>query len=482
MKNIFENGISQNITDVLKNRDHRVVVQQALLTNAPTKVVLAAKLNIPGPVKNNAFIKCFFENQLKHFEKQMLIGHLTFVKKEEWLDALTGPERFYLVDGDFKKLKQCAVSFEDSTPSRRLFDLDVLINDADNIRSISRTELGENPRKCLICNLPAKECGRSRRHQVSDLQIKVNQLILNANHQERLMEISNQLADIGVEALISEASAWPKPGLVDPIEHGAHPDMDYFLFVKSSISMRPYLKECALAGLNFDDHFPLSELFNEIREFGKFAEREMLKATAGINTHKGAIFSLGIVTAAVGFNLQHHQLNNENLQHTIREMLVNLINEDLKNKRNDGQSQTAGIQQYQKYGLGGVRSEAAAGYPVVFDHGLPAFNTYQDLNFNDRLVMTLMVIARYTTDSTLIKRASSPEIITWKNQQLDEFFAEGGISEKKGREFILKLQATFSENKLSLGGCADLLIITVFIAKVKGRFQKWNLQLMTEFN
>lgn len=482
MKNIFKNGISQNITDVLRNRDHRVAVQQALLINSPTKVVLAAKLNIPGPVKNNVTIKDFFENQLKHFEKQMLISRFIFVKKEEWLEALTGPERFYLVDGDSEKLKRCAISFEDSTQSRRLFDLDVLVNDAGNIRSISRIELDEKPRKCLICNLPAKECGRSRKHQVSDLQIKVNQLILNANYQEDLSEISNQLADLGVEALINEASAWPKPGLVDPIEHGAHPDMDYFLFIKSSISMRSYLKKCALAGLNFDDHFPLSELFNEIREFGKVAESEMLKATAGVNTHKGAIFSLGIVMAAIGVNLRQQQLTDSKLRHTIKKMLANLIDEDLKNGKKDGQFQTAGIQQYQEYGLGGVRSEAAAGYPVVFDYGLPAFNSYQDLNFNDRLVMTLMVIARYTTDSTLIKRANSLEIITWKNQQLDEFFAMGGISAKRGRDFILKLQAIFSENKLSLGGCADLLVITVFIAKVKGRFQKWNLQLTTEFN
>ena len=482
MKNIFENGVPQDIINILKNRDRRVKIQRELLTNSPTKTVLTAKLNIPGPLKNNEDIKYFFEKQLKYFEEQMLINQFTFVKKEEWLDGLTGPERFYLITGDFERVKHCAILFEDSTQSRRLFDLDVLVSDTGNIRSISRTELSRNPRKCLICNLPAKECGRSRRHQISDLQIKVNKLILDANHQEYLSEISNQLADLGIEALINEVSAWPKPGLVDPVEHGAHPDMDYFLFVKSSISMRPYLKKCALAGLNFDNHFPLFELFNEIREFGKVAESEMLKVTAGINTHKGAIFSLGIVTAAVGFNLQYHQLNNENLQHTIKKMLVNLINEDLKNKKNDGQSQTAGIQQYQEYGLGGVRSEAAAGYPVVFDYGLPAFNSYQDLNLNDRLVMTLMVIARYTTDSTLIKRASSPEIIVWKNRQLDDFFVKGGISEKKGRDFILKLQATFSENKLSLGGCADLLIITVFIAKVKGRFQKWNLQLTTEFN
>lgn len=467
METIFNEGKPQNIKDVLDNRDRRVDLQKRLLKNKQNDVIISAKLNIPGPIKNNSTIERFFKEQMIKFEDQLLQKGIIFKKEKEWLHSLTGPETFYCIDARPIDVKMLTVSFEDEFPYRRLFDLDVISRVDGLLRPITRKELQYPSRKCLICERNAKECGRNRTHSIKELQDKVSKLILNANYQTRINFIADNIARLGIESLIDEASAWPKPGLVDPVEHGAHPDMNYFLFVKSAISIQPYLRRCALAGLHYSQNVPLVRLFEEIREFGKDAENTMLKVTSGINTHKGAIFSLGIMSAALSIAFQRKDMTDYYIQSIIREMLSDMISDDFENISKKSKL-TAGEIQFIKYDLSGIRGEAAAGYPTVFSYGLPAFKEQSNLNYNDRLVMTLLVLARYAQDTTLIKRAGSPQIIGWKDQQLDNFFAQGGLSTSRGRSILFKLQSVFSQRKLSLGGSADLLAVTIFVSKVRG--------------
>lgn len=178
MSNLFDVGTPQQIPDVLANRDRRVALQNQLITEYPTDAVIAAKLNIPGPIKNNPQLKNFFLSELKVFEHQLKAKY-QFVVAAQWLDESTGPERFYLVKGSAKEVKRLAVAFEESQPARRLFDLDVLTKDNDHAQSLSRTVLNLPQRTCLICGHPAKECARSRQHTVAELQNRVAELIEN---------------------------------------------------------------------------------------------------------------------------------------------------------------------------------------------------------------------------------------------------------------------------------------------------------------
>ncbi|MDF9444920.1 citrate lyase holo-[acyl-carrier protein] synthase, partial [Limosilactobacillus mucosae] len=98
MNNLFANGTPQQIPEVLANRDRRVALQNQLTKSHSDQTVIAAKLNIPGPIKNNETIKNFFVTKLTIFEKQ-LQAQYDFKMVEQWLDESTGPERFYLVDG-----------------------------------------------------------------------------------------------------------------------------------------------------------------------------------------------------------------------------------------------------------------------------------------------------------------------------------------------------------------------------------------------
>ena len=138
--------------------------------------MIAAKLNIPGPIKNNPTIKKFFIDKLTIFEAQLAVKY-QFQMVEQWLDESTGPERFYLVDGPAAQVKQLTTEFEEAQAAHRLFDLDVLSRQNNQTISISRTELGLPKRQCLICGQPAKECARSRRHSVAELQDRVAALI-----------------------------------------------------------------------------------------------------------------------------------------------------------------------------------------------------------------------------------------------------------------------------------------------------------------
>lgn len=462
---VFE-GTNVEIPAVLANRDRRVATQTKLLSEHPSQVVVACKLNIPGPVKNSAAIQAFFTAGLADLENQWLANGQPFEIAASWEDAPTGPERFYLLYSAGVTVKEGTVYFEERQPANRLFDLDVLITNDGEAHSLSRGDFDIPVRTCLICGRPAKECGRSRRHSVEELQVRVAKLIDEATAANQRETVAELLADQAVEAMLNEVVTWPKPGLVDPVEHRAHPDMDVFTFIQSATSLRTYFKQAATAGLNFPAGQPRPLLFSQLRLLGQRAEATMFKATAGINTHKGTIFSLGILTGAVaalkGRRLPVTQLN---VQRVVKEMLADLLATDLDGL-NQEQTLTAGERQYLAYGQTGIRGEAASGFPTVFKAGLPTWRANWGMNQNDRQLTAFLAIARHTDDTTLVKRAGDPAILAWKDQQLDRFFELGGLTTKQGRQFLVDLEKDFSDRHLSLGGAADLLIATIFLASV----------------
>lgn len=465
MTDIFSTGIPQDIPAVLANKDRRAALQQKLVTANPGKTVVAAKLNIPGPIKNNRQIEEFFKNELNSLENQWLGDGVLFSQAKEWLNAPTGPERFYLVAAVPAVVKQITTTFEENTASHRLFDLDVLVKREGQVVPLSRTEFNQPVRKCFVCGRPAKECGRARRHSVAELQSAVSKLITTALQRESDKEVADQLTQLAQQALLDEMMAWPKPGLVDPVEHGAHPDMDAFTFVNSSLSLHHYLYQAALLGIRTTStDYPA--LFKELREFGKVAEQAMFKATAGVNTHKGAVFTLGIlVTATANSWRRLHRVDLQDIQITVRKMLTDLVKDDLGHL-SQGQATTAGEQQYVKYGLTGIRGEAQAGYPAVFTVGLPIFiKTEGDLN--RRIIQTFLHLALHTEDSSLIKRAQTPVILEWKNEQINHCLSLGGITTSAGRAVLLEIEQEFSQRHLSFGGTADLLIATIFLGQAK---------------
>ncbi len=276
------------------------------------------------------------------------------------------------------------------------------------------------------------------------------------------------LAQLGTRAMLYEVAVNPKPGLVDPVSSGPHPDMDVFLFIDSATSLTPYLVDCATAGSQFRDA-ALPKLFQQLRPLGQNAEREMFRTTHDVNTHKGAIFSLGILVAVTA-----HQItvdNNYSLKQVIamtKEMLSGLTQNDFKSLANKPkETLTAGERQFVHYGKTGIRGEAEAGFPTVTEMALP-FLRQRSGTIMARLLDTLIQIAGNTDDSNLIKRAGDSQITAWMHEQAEHYFALGGSQTVAGRHFLEALNQTFITRNLSLGGSADLLILTIYLALLDG--------------
>ncbi|KRN99099.1 citrate lyase holo-[acyl-carrier protein] synthase [Companilactobacillus kimchiensis] len=173
MIEVFSEGIEQSITQVLKNRDARVMEQQLLFKKLENnQSLINAKLNIPGPIKNNYYLSQVFKRGLKQF----LTGYK--VSYQLIWDIATGPEAFVVINEATSSVKENAIKFEDNNEFGRLFDIDVLIY-SNELHPLSRKDFDQQPRKCLICEKPAKVCARSRTHSVIEMQGYINKLINN---------------------------------------------------------------------------------------------------------------------------------------------------------------------------------------------------------------------------------------------------------------------------------------------------------------
>lgn len=170
--NIFNEGNEQSIAQVLAAKDHRVALQKAIFAKYPDHTLVDINLNIPGPIKNNRYLEKLFAVGVKRLEKSWQNKNYNY-KLIASLDNDAGCENFYILNLPIKQVKMSTIEFEDQIPLGRLFDADVL---NENKPAISRKDLGQKARRCFLCNRPAKECARSRRHSVSEMQEYISDL------------------------------------------------------------------------------------------------------------------------------------------------------------------------------------------------------------------------------------------------------------------------------------------------------------------
>ena len=436
-----------SLQDILTSREQRVTRQNALLAKFQ-KPLICFTMNIAGPEKYNDHILWGF--RLGNQWLKIQLTNLSVLHYEEQI-LPTGCEGYYIVDASAELLKQRTVQIEDSAPVARLFDMDVL--DIDG-RKLERSELGHSPRKCLICDQPAHICGRSRAHSVEQLQQKTATLLQDAMEQEDC----DHIAQIAQQSLLYEVCTTPKPGLVDCRNNGSHKDMDIFTFMASSSALFPYFEQCARIGAQ-TRQLPPTEVFARLRFPGKLAEQAMYQATNGVNTHKGSIFSLGILCAAAG-RLIKVQREPKALSELCKEMTQGLVERELKNKPVDAAS-TIGEQIYASHGISGARGQAQSGYSQVVEIGLPVFQKglARGLSLNDAGCGVLLALIATTEDTNLIRR-SSVEQQKAVAKYVGDLIADDPYPD---RTILEQLDDDFIQKNLSAGGCADLLAITYFL-------------------
>ena len=174
----FTYGEKPSLDLVLANREKRVKIQDELCTQYPKKVIIAYKCNIPGEVKNNEVIQYIFNAGREMLMESFKQYNWSYLYQEEF-NEITGPELFIVVsEENVFEVKKVMIEIEQNSTLGRLLDVDVLYVSDAGVRSISRTELGFEERKCLLCEHSAKECGRARVHSIEHLHEKMRECLV----------------------------------------------------------------------------------------------------------------------------------------------------------------------------------------------------------------------------------------------------------------------------------------------------------------
>ena len=442
---------SVTLMEMLNAREARVVRQQQLLEQYQLPVISFC-LNIAGPVKNSPVLRRAFREGLERLVCALLAARLDVAAREE-VDEPTGCEALWVVKGDGRAVKELCVELEDRDALGRLFDLDVL---DPNTGKWDRVQLGQPPRRCLVCGKEGKGCASRRLHTVEELQ-SATQAILEDYFGKKDQQTLGTLA---AKALLYEVCTTPKPGLVDRRNNGSHRDMDLFTFLDSTAALLPYFETAVALGRETRT-LPPQETFRRLRRAGAAAERAMFRSTGGVNTHKGAVFTLGTVCAAAG-RLWRAEGFSKDLDATLilcGEMSRQEVRADFEAIRRDG-ARTAGQRLYLEQGLEGIRGELARGLPAVSQIGLPTLR--KRLNAGDSLEeagrQVLLALMARVVDTNLIARGGL-EGQRWAMEQA-KTLTEGRTASREETE---ELDRAFIERNLSPGGCADLLAITYFL-------------------
>lgn len=435
------------LIEILDAREQRVQKQKELLQTYQ-KPLLCFTMNIPGPVKLDRDISLGFYVGCRLLEDALRGIRILYREQEQ---ANTGCQAWYVVDLPVRKLKEIALDVEDTELIGRLFDMDVLDTDGSKL---SREDMGRPRRKCLICDNDAALCARSRAHGLEQLQDRTGFLLYMAARQYHC----EYIAVNAWLALQQEVSTTPKPGLVDRHNKGAHTDMDLRHFFVSANALRPYFAQCAQEGYLTRDLLP-KETFQKLRPLGMEAEKTMLEATGGVNTHKGAIFSLGLLCAAAG-RLSVEDLVPEKLLGECAAMTQGLVEADLGSVTAES-AVTVGEKLYAAYGITGIRGQAEQGFPAVRDTGLPVLRQgmKQGLSLNDAGCAALLHLLCNSDDTNLIKRGGMETAQQIRQEIRDLLDAEPYPAPEK----IAELDREFIQKNLSPGGSADLLALTYFL-------------------
>lgn len=177
---VFKIGKQVDLPAMLDAREERVSIQRNLLSklNADNQgSLLLMTMAIPGPIKENVILNQAFDEVLE--EVLNVLGPNNIIQKEK-REKVTGLEFYVLSMLSPQEMKEQMIKIEEEHPLGRLFDLDVIkFNKASEIEGVSRTQFNWPVRRCFICDQPAKECGRSRRHSVLELQEEISRRVIS---------------------------------------------------------------------------------------------------------------------------------------------------------------------------------------------------------------------------------------------------------------------------------------------------------------
>lgn len=272
---------------------------------------------------------------------------------------------------------------------------------------------------------------------------------------------SRRLGALASESLRLELALEPKPGLVTPTRRGSHADMDHGTFIASIDALETYFVDCAALGA-------AGAAFSDLRQRAIAAEAQMLAATGGVNTHKGAIFTLGLLTAAAGWRALHvPTAAAADLGRIVGERWGTALlahGADLPAIGPMSHGQRARL----LHAVPGAREHAAAGFPVLFAITLPALRTAAARAAPPHAccLHALLTTMAVLPDTNLVHRGG-PEGLLWAQQACERFVAAGSVFGVGWERHLEDLAEQFEQRWLSPGGSADLLSAACFVHRLE---------------
>jgi len=267
---------------------------------------------------------------------------------------------------------------------------------------------------------------------------------------------AERLAERAVNALVAEALLTPKPALVDQRGHGAHRDLDLARLLRSAAALRASFRSMALEAAVGAPDIRLREKLGAI---GRQAERRMLAATGGSNAHRGAIWVLGLLVAALALARPRAAVSEIAV---VAAALASLPD------RHAPRAPSNGLAACRRFGVRGARGEAAAGFPHVLGLGLPMLQRSRARGIDETCARldALMAIMSSLDDTCLLHRGGWPAV-TAARYGARRVLALGGTATAPGREALLALDAELVRRHASPGGCADLLAASLLLDDVQ---------------
>lgn len=252
------------------------------------------------------------------------------------------------------------------------------------------------------------------------------------------------IAHLATQALQAELDTTPKPGLVDKDSNGAHRDMDYALMQRSIDTLHPYFVKLALLGCA--DALPTH---TSIRDIGIEAEKAMLSATNGVNTHKGALFSMGLAVVATA-----HEKDTDSIQTTIKALAASFPD------TNGTHGSKAKLLSKGTTAIKGALDNAREGYEMLFAEWLPFYIERRKERDAHTLHKTLLRIMCDLDDTNVIYRTdlATAEEVKQEARALLDSFSETALKD---------MDRHYTTRNISPGGAADMLSLTIFIGSIQ---------------
>lgn len=264
-------------------------------------------------------------------------------------------------------------------------------------------------------------------------------------------------------ALLTEVMLTPKPGLVDRRNSGAHRDMNLQTFLASARAIAPWWPRFVETGYNSCD-LPIHAVLPLVRSVGVRCEDAMIHATEGVNTHKGAIFSIGLLCAAAGrLTGRAIELTRDRLCVEVARICLGIVERELDSVI---APRTAGERMFKQYRFAGARGETASGFLLTRSTALPLYERLRiaGVGADRALLHALLHLLAVNRDTNVVSRGGLAGLIYVQNYAR-RLLDSGGALANDAVDKLAEFDDALIARNLSPGGSADLLAVTWFLAQ-----------------